>query len=161
MKWSRRERTTLAMMTYRSLMGAADMMYRQLDQVLGSLELTTGEYRVLEALFFGGPLSQTELSRVTFCPGSTISATVSMLEGNRLATRRADARNPNKNVVTITRGGKRVFARALPHTTKLVRGLMAALEKREQQALARMCDKLAAGDEAKLLRELLATLRGK
>jgi len=38
---------------------------------------------------------------------------------------------------------------------------MAALEKREQMALARLCEKLAVGDEARLLRELLATMRGK
>jgi DNA-binding MarR family transcriptional regulator len=159
MKWSRHQKTTLAMVTYRNLLCAADMMVRQLDQVLGSLKMTTGEYRALEALFFHGPMSQAELTRLTFTSGSSTSLAVSMLERDKLATRRADPSNVNKNVVTITREGKRTLARALPHTTKLVRALMAALDKREQMALARLCEKLAMGDEAALLRELLTTLR--
>jgi len=161
MRWSRHEKTTLAMVAYRDLMEAADMMFRQLDHVLTPLGLTTAQYRTLEALFFRGPMNQTELSRLTFSSGSTVSVTVSTLAKGRLVTRRPDAGNRNQNVVAITRDGKRVLARVLPHVTKLVRALMAALGKREQKALARMCQKLAAGDDVKTLRELLATMRGK
>lgn len=161
MKWSRRERTTLAMATYRNLLYASGMMVRELDQVLIPLGLTTGEYRALEALFFQGPMTQAELGRMTLSVGSSTSLTVAMLEREKLVTRRADPSNRTRNIVTLSREGKKVLAGALPHTTKLVRALMAALDKREQMALARLCEKLAAGDEVRALRELLTTMRGK
>jgi len=161
MRLSRIQRTTLAMDAYKSLVCAAECMVKSLDQQLIHEGLTTGQYRALEALLLHGPMSQAQLCQVIFSVSSSTSLTVSLLQRDGLVTSRADESHGRKTVVAITTAGKKVVGRVMPLQAHLVRALMAALEKREQEVLARLCEKLAGGDEAKLLRELLTTLRGK
>lgn len=156
---TRSVRTSLAMGAYRSLICAAEVMVATLEQQLAPLDVTMTQFRAMEALFFNGPMSQAKLCQFTMTGSSSTGLALRILQRQNLLTRRVDETHRKRHVVTITPRGKVAVARFIPHQTKLVRGLMAALDRREQAALTRLCNKLAEGDEASLLREILKTLR--
>jgi DNA-binding MarR family transcriptional regulator len=159
MRAGRGVRTSLAMGAYRSLVAAAEAIVGHLERQLAPIDATITQYRALEALFFHGPMSQSKLCQFTFTGSSSTGLALRALQRQNMLTRRVDENHRKRHVVTITPRGKIAVAKFAPFQTKLIRGLMAALDRREQATLTRLCNKLAAGDEDSLLRELVKTLR--
>lgn len=152
-------RTSLGMGAYRSLVCAAQVIVSTLERQLAPLNLTMTQWRAIEALFFNGPMSQAKLCQFTFTGSSSTGLALRGLQRQNLVTRRIDETHRKRHVISITPRGKIAVAKFIPFQTKLVRGLMAALDRREQAALTRLCNQLSDGDEASLLRELLKTMR--
>ena len=64
-------------------------------------------YRLLAALEEAGPASQAELGRSTGIDRSDVTAALTELEGQRLISRSVDPDNRRRNIVAITRAGRR------------------------------------------------------
>ena len=151
-------RTSLAMGAYRNLICAAEGIVKFMEIQLAPVELTVTQYRAMEALFLGGPMSQARLCQFTYTASSSTSLALRILERGNFVTRRVDETHRKRHVITITARGKVAMARLMPYQTRLIRSLMAVLDRREQAVLTRLCQKLIDGDEAKCLRELLKTM---
>jgi len=148
------EKTERELAAYKKLVRATESVVGLLDQQLCSFELTTGQFRALEALVYHGPMNQAALGDEIFCGSSSTSLVIRVLERCGLVTRRVDASNRRKKVVQITTEGKKLAVKILPMQAKLIRARMAVLGKREQEALARLCGKLEDDDPVKFVREL-------
>ena len=64
-------------------------------------------YRLLAALEEAGPASQADLGRSTGIDRSDVTAALTELEDQRLISRSVDAENRRRNIVSITRAGRR------------------------------------------------------
>jgi MarR family 2-MHQ and catechol resistance regulon transcriptional repressor len=115
---------------------------RQLD----SLGLTMSQYRVLEMLLRRGPMGQGTLGAEALAAGSNTTIVIHNLERRGLVVRRPDQNDTRKKVVHLTPEGKKLVAKVCPMHAKLVEAQMAALDSREQKALARLCRKLCDGN---------------
>lgn len=147
-------KTERALEAFKKMLHATESVVRLLDDQLCSFDLTTGQYRALEALLGRGPMSQVELGDAINAGSSSTSLVIKVMERCGLVARRVDASNRKKKVVQITAEGKKLAMKVMPTQARLIRARMAALTKREQQALARLCEKLDVGNPLKLIREL-------
>jgi len=147
-------KTERALEAFKKMLHATESVVRLLDDQLCSFDLTTGQFRALEALLRRGPMSQVELGDAIYAGSSSTSLVIKILERCGLVTRRVDASNRNKKVAQITAEGKKLAMKVVPMQARLIRAGMAVLTKREQVSLTRLCDKLDTGNPLKLIREL-------
>jgi MarR family transcriptional regulator, 2-MHQ and catechol-resistance regulon repressor len=143
-----------ALDAYAELMQATDRVNALLDRQFESFDLTTSQFRVLEAVKDNGPLSYTGIAEKLVCTGGNITHLAANLEQRGLALLKADTRDTRKKMVHLTPEGEKLMARIFPVRTKLVRAQMSALGNREQETLRRLCRKLGEGDVLKFVSEM-------
>jgi len=149
------ERTERALRAYLGLIRAADSVTGLIEMQLETRGLTLSQGRVLEALMEFGPMSQLKLARKILRSKSAIVFVVRELERRRLVKSRMNKRDRRTRVVGVTLKGHKLAAEVLPVHTRLIRAQMATLGGREQETLARLCEKLIAGDSAKFAGEFV------
>jgi len=149
------ERTERALRAYLGLIRAADSVTALIEMQLETRGLTLSQGRVLEALMEFGPMSQLKLARKILRSKSAIVFVVRELERRRLVKSRMNKRDRRTRVVGVTLKGHKLAAEVLPVHTRLIRAQMATLGGREQETLARLCEKLIAGDSAKFAGEFV------
>lgn len=154
------ERTERALRAYLGLIRAADSVTGLLEMQLEPLRLTLSQGRALEALAKFGPMSQLKLARKILRSKSAIVLVVRELERRRLVTSRMNKRDRRTRIVRVTLKGNKLAAELVPVQTRLIRAQMAALGGREQETLARLCEKLIAGDSAKFAGEFVRAEAG-
>jgi DNA-binding MarR family transcriptional regulator len=106
--------------------------------------LRSYHYRLLAALDEAGPSSQADLSRGTSVDRSDVVAVLGDLEQAELVQRTVDPANRRRNIVTLTRAGKRKLK---------------ALDRVVDQAQERVMEPLTPSEQARLLK-LLRRLDG-
>ena len=106
--------------------------------------LRSYHYRLLAALDEAGPSSQADLSRGTSVDRSDVVAVLGDLEQAELVQRTVDPANRRRNIVTLTRAGKRKLK---------------ALDRVVDQAQERVMEPLTPAEQARLLK-LLRRLDG-
>src|SRR5690349_10477372 len=100
--------------------------------------------RLLSSLADEGAASQVELSRRTGIDPSDVVAAVTALEARRFVTRRRDPRDARRNVVELTRAGRRDLARLDAVVADIQARFLAPLSETERRQLHRILGKLAA-----------------
>lgn len=153
---SQLERKARALATYASLARAVDSLDNLLDRQCENAGLSRSQFRVLEHLLLHGPTATGELAEKIMFGDSTISVVTRNLARAGLVTRRADESDGRKAIVDLTREGRELIQRILPHRAKILRAQMCVLGKREQENLERLCRKLADGDVVKFVQEITA-----
>ena len=143
-----------AMDAYSELIHATDRVNALLENQLQSFELTTSQFRVLEAVRDHGPMSYTGLGEKLLCTGGNITHLALNLEQRGLALLKADARDTRKKMVHLTPEGEKLLGKLFPLRAKLVRAQMSTLADREQETLRRLCRKLGEGDVLKFVSEM-------
>lgn len=138
-----------AMETFVELREALERMEALLNHQLDALGVTMNEIRILEALR-GGPASHAELSKTLVCSVGNARRVVKILERHGLAGRQRDTAG-RKSLARLTAAGAKKIAEVFPHHAKLVHAQMSAISTREQNTLRRICEKLSAGDAARLV----------
>lgn len=151
------ERSKRALRAYSGLIRAADSVTGLLEMQLEPMRLTLSQGRVLEALMRFGPMSQLKLARTILRSKSAVVLVVRELERRRLVKSRMDKRDRRTRTVRVTLTGNKLAADLVPVHTKLIRAQMAALGAREQETLARLCEKLIAGDSMKFAEEFVGS----
>ena len=149
------ERSERALRAYLGLIRAADSVTGLLEMQLEPMGLTLSQGRVLEALTKFGPMSHLSLARKILRSKSAAALVVKELERRRLVKSRTDKRDRRKQTARVTLAGNKLAAELVPVHTRLIRARMAALGGREQETLARLCEKLIAGDSAKFAEEFV------
>ena len=151
------ERSERALRAYSGLIRAADSVTGLLEMQLDPMGLTLSQGRVLEALMKFGPMSHLSLARKILRSKSAVALVVKELERRRLVKSRTDKRDRRKQTVRVTLAGNKLAAELVPVHTRLIRAQMATLGGREQETLARLCEKLIAGDSAKFAEEFVGS----
>ncbi len=153
------KKTHLALAAHTSMIQAKESMAAAQSHQLESFGLTVSQFRVMEALLCGGPMSQSELSVVLFWGQSNTHFLVSKLEGWGLVVRKPLERDKRVAEIHLTPEGQKLIAEAFPLHAMLVRAQMSALETREQETLCRLCRKLTQGDPGRFILELASSAR--
>ncbi len=148
------ERQARALGTYGELAAALASLNELLENQLRGLELTTGQFQVLEMLVRHGPMNQAELGAHTQRTDGDVHQVLRRLARRGLVARRTHDTDGRKRNVHLTPEGRRLITRVLPLREGVIRARMSALTKREQMHLARLCRKLAEGDAVKFVLQL-------
>jgi len=156
-------------------MDAADWLRGEMSDQLATFDLTMMQFRVMEALFRGGPQYQQLLSQRFDCSKQNIARVLKRLlkagavrsdrcrlpsrptEGAaREAWKRAGLRWQGRwiSLLTLTPKGKRFIARVIGKHKKVVKAWMRVLDAREQQTLGRLCRRLREGDVVKFVKDI-------
>lgn len=131
-----------ALNTYIKLQRAADAVLTRTNAHLGTYDLTTSQFGVLEALHHLGTLSQRDLAEKVLRSTGNISTLLKGLEARGLITRERDRADNRYMQVCITDTGRTLMARVLPtHIAGIVTDL-SILTPEEQDELGHLCRKL-------------------
>ncbi len=99
-------------------------------------------FRLLAALDQFGPTSQADLGRHTGIDRSDVVATLNDLVARGLAERRPDPTDGRRNVVTATRGGRRLLDRLDEKLDAVQSAVLEPLDARERETLVRLLTRL-------------------
>lgn len=157
MRLKKQGRTQRALDAYTRLVAAEERVTRLLQGLLDSFGLTMSRFRVLVALARNGPMVHgalvVEALRGSFGNGGLV---LKNLERDGLVKHGPHEKDRRKIVYQLTAQGRALVAEVFPEYAKGVRAHMAALLSREQELLARLCEKLQAGDLVRFYHELRA-----
>ncbi|HEX4001714.1 MAG TPA: MarR family transcriptional regulator [Candidatus Acidoferrales bacterium] len=168
------DKTERAFRAYVDLIDAGEWLKGELRVPLESVDLTMGEFRVLELLNREGAINLAELGRRRKAKPQNMQVLVDRLTGRGWLRRRRvrlapvgyrGSKVPRSRrdgprvgqwaiLVSLSKSGKNFMAHVLPRHSKLVKSLMRVLDAREQDSLSRICRKLVAGDVMKFVHEI-------
>jgi MarR family 2-MHQ and catechol resistance regulon transcriptional repressor len=137
-------REVAALDAYIKLMRAAESVTARAHVVLPR-DLTFSQFAALEALYHLGPLYQTELATKLLKTGGNLTLVVDNLERCGFVIRERKAEDRRYVRVALTPKGRKFIAAVFPRLAASITRELAALTRREQAALGRLCKKLGIG----------------
>lgn len=132
-----------ALDTYIVLARAFSTLNARVHEPLAEADLTIGQFGVLEALCFCGPMRQNELARKVLCSAGNLSIVLNNLERRELVRRAHDTRDGRCTVVHVTELGKGLIRRLFPEHARRMAAEFNVLSQAELEALREMCLRLA------------------
>jgi MarR family transcriptional regulator, 2-MHQ and catechol-resistance regulon repressor len=148
------KRTQRAVNAYRDLRRAVAKLTVLHDKQLRGFQLTATQYDLLEALLYAGPATLTEIAERILCTQSNATVVAGNCVKRGWIVLRTQANDRRKLRVHLTPEGRRLIATVFPLYAKMVRAQMCALNYSQQQALSRLCQKLAEGDAVRFVLEI-------
>jgi MarR family transcriptional regulator, 2-MHQ and catechol-resistance regulon repressor len=128
-----------AVNAYIKLQRAAVATMARAGRHLASVNLTKGQYGVLDALFYSGPLQLGQLAEKVLKSDGNMTTVVDNLERRGLVERERNREDRRVITVSLTEAGRQLISEVLPvHIATLVE-LMSILSPVEQEVLARLC----------------------
>lgn len=149
------EETQQALGTYMNLVWAAETLMTYLSGQLGTWELSMGQFRILEALLWLGPMSPATLAEKLPCGSSNVSVVARNLEKRGLVVCRSEHRDARRKTVRLTPEGRALISEVFPLHAKVVGAKLSVLNSNEKRMLQRVCRKLAQGDVLKFRRAMM------
>lgn len=117
---------------------ASTRIYRHLKD----RRITEGQFGVLDALYFLGPLSQRELAQKHLMSPGNMTMVVDHLEKRGLVSRERQTEDRRFFKVHLTDEGRQLFENILPRHVREIQDVMTTLSPAEQEELGRLCRKL-------------------
>ena len=128
-----------AVNAYIKLQRAADATMARATRHLASVNLTKGQYGVLDVLFHFGPLQLGQLAEKVLKSEGTMTTVVDNLERRGLVERERNRHDRRVVTVSLTEAGRQLISEVLPvHIAALVEA-MSILSPVEQEVLGRLC----------------------
>jgi MarR family transcriptional regulator, 2-MHQ and catechol-resistance regulon repressor len=146
--------TERALAAYASLVRAHDSLGLELGRQLQAYGLTVGQFRMLAELWHTGPATLATLSEKLLFSHTNGRVINRSLDQFGLVVRQAHETDKRKIMLHLTPRGEKLIAEVFPWHARLVRARMRALDRREQNALQRMCEKLEHGNLLKFFLDL-------
>lgn len=112
-----------------------------------SEETTSPQFAVLNALEEKPGMDQRTLSETVHLDRSTIGDLVARLAGRELVERVRDPVDGRRNVLRLTREGRRVHRKLVTRTARMNRVFLAPLDGAEQETLLRLIARVAGAAE--------------
>jgi DNA-binding MarR family transcriptional regulator len=170
-----KDRNARAFRVYLELLDTADWIRRELQGQLESFDLTIEEFRLLEMLHRGGPMTTVAICERRRCRRQTVFYMLDRLSDrgwvrcdmaefapadvrdSHLAKRLRGLprRGRRVGVVRLTAAGERFIGAVFPRHAKMVFALVKAINAREQETIRHVCQKLREGDPVKFLKEMM------
>lgn len=124
------------------------------DRQLADLDITSGEWSVLEQLARSpeeGPLTPSQLAEAANVAPSSMTHRLDRMAERGMVERSADPGNRVRVQVRLTDGGYRLYAQAIREANLVEADVLAGLTARQVQALGDLLEKVLAGlDDADL-----------
>lgn len=131
-----------ALDTYIALMRAAATITQRAHRHLARVDLTIGQFGVLEALTHIGPLRQHELARKVLCSAGNLSIVLNNLEKRGLVRREDDRHDGRCTLVHATDEARALIAEVFPQHADGLANEFAVLTSAEQDTLKSLCHRL-------------------
>lgn len=112
-----------------------------------SEETTSPQFAVLNALEEKPGMDQRTLSETVHLDRSTIADLVARLAGRELVERVRDPMDGRRNVLKLTKEGRRVHRKLVTRTARMNRVFLAPLDGDEQETLLRLIARVAGAAE--------------
>ena len=133
------DRSEQALDTYRELVRADLTVGTLMGRQLKNFGVGVGQFRILERLLHRGPTGQKELGEQLFAGDSNVSQILDRLEAGSWIVRRTKDGYKRQNMIDLTAQGRALIEMVFPRQVKLIRAQMAALSRREQDTLRKLC----------------------
>ncbi|NPU10617.1 homoprotocatechuate degradation operon regulator HpaR [Bradyrhizobium sp. 83012] len=125
-----------------ALLRAREAVMRQFRPSLRQHGLTEQQWRILRALAAVDAIEVTELARVAFLLGPSLSRILRDLEARGLIQREADARDLRRGVLSISTKGLKLIAQVAPNSEAIYASIARRFGARKLAALHKMLDEL-------------------
>jgi DNA-binding MarR family transcriptional regulator len=122
---------------FRHFMNVSRIFYKEADSYLEKLfGVSSGKFAVLMALYFNdGPVSSSNLARITVTRPNNITALVQRLKKQNLVTTDKEAADLRFVMVRLTPEGQALMDKAMPAARQFVMSTMAGFDEKEAVAL--------------------------
>lgn len=125
-----------------ALLRAREAVMRQFRPILRQHGLTEQQWRILRALAAVDAIEVTELARVAFLLGPSLSRILRDLETRGLIQREVNARDLRRGVLSISAKGLRLIALVAPNSEAVYASISERYGARKLAALHKMLDEL-------------------
>ena len=132
----------IALATYIRLLRAANAARTFASRQLEGTGLTLTQFAVLEALYYLGPLSLSDIAQKILTTGGNLTMVVGNLEKQGLAHRRKSPQDGRILIVSLTPKGKALIRRIFPAHAAAITEFMAALTLSQQKQFGDLCRQL-------------------
>jgi DNA-binding MarR family transcriptional regulator len=125
-----------------NLYRAALLFRRELIRALRDYDLTPEQWQTLASLWASGPMTPTEIGRVTLQDISSISRMLSRMEKRRWIERVADAEDGRSFRVAVTAEGSRLRTVLVPLLVDHFDGMLAEFDEPRQRRMLKLLKEL-------------------
>ena len=132
----------VALNTFIKLTRATDSVNSIITNLLKKEGLTDSQFRVMDALFHLGPLTQKSLGEKILKSGGNITMVIDNLEKRKLVKRKRGSKDRRFYIVELTKKGQAQTKGILPKIVKLISDSLNILSKADQKALQIMLKKI-------------------
>ncbi len=136
------EQEIRALNSYIKLTRATRTASTRIHGHLKDRRITEGQFGVLDALYFLGPLSQRDLAQKHLMSPGNMTMVVDHLEKRGLVSRERQTDDRRFVKVHLTEEGRQLFESILPRHVREIQDVMSTLSPAEQEELGRLCRKL-------------------
>ncbi|MBM4328375.1 MAG: MarR family transcriptional regulator [Deltaproteobacteria bacterium] len=136
------EQEIQALNCYIKLARATHTASMRIHRHLKERRITAGQFGVLDALYFLGPLSQRDLAQKHLMSPGNMTMVVDHLEKRGLVSRERQTHDRRFVKVHLTEEGRKLFESVLPRHIREIQSVMSVLSPTEQDELGRLCRKL-------------------
>jgi MarR family 2-MHQ and catechol resistance regulon transcriptional repressor len=133
------EVTRRALDTYIKLSRARKTVGSLSARMLAEYGLTESQFGALEALYYLGPMNQSDIGDKLLVTGGNMTMVVNNLEKRGLVQRERDAADRRQWRVSLTAEGHRLIADLFPKHAQNLVDLMSALTQDQQDQLGHLC----------------------
>lgn len=131
-----------ALKTYVVLMRAAGSLTDRVHAPLRAHKLTTGQFGVLEALYFAGSMRANELSGKVLLSSANVTLILDNLEKRGLVRRERESGDRRCITIHLTDSGAALIGEIFPEHAERISKAFAALSASERERLAGLLKKL-------------------
>ena len=128
--------------SWRSLMGAYQSIYRQLERALLTENCSIPRFQILFYLYFEGPTTGVELSRKLFVTRGNISTFLRRLQADGILKKPEEGAK-KRQLLQLTDHGKKTFEDLFPRHIDRVRSLMPPLDVKTLEKLRDTVDQIS------------------
>jgi MarR family 2-MHQ and catechol resistance regulon transcriptional repressor len=129
----------LVLKSFIKLVRAAESVTVRSHRHLYEVNLSFGQFAVLEAVYNLGPLCQKDLAQKILKTPRNITMIVDNLEKRGLVRRERDAGDRRFLNIHLTAQGKEIFRKVFPRHVKQLEQELTVLTKEELEELGRLC----------------------
>ncbi|MGD8306441.1 MAG: MarR family transcriptional regulator [Ignavibacteria bacterium] len=132
----------VALNTYIKLTRATDSVNSLINNLLKKEGLTDSQFRVMDALFHLGPLTQKSLGEKILKSGGNVNLVIDNLEKRKLVKRKRGSKDRRYYIVELTKKGQVQTKGILPKIVDLISDSLNILSKADQKTLQIMLKKI-------------------
>jgi len=136
-----------ALNSYIALLRCAETVLAATTRHLAGVNLTVGQFGVLETLYHLGPLCQRDIGKKLLRSGGNITTVVDNLVKRDLVERHPHPDDRRYWQVDLTEAGRALIAEVFPQHVAGVTARLAPLAAAEQDQLRSLCRKLGMAEE--------------
>lgn len=128
--------------SYIILSRTTESLSSKINRILKEAGFTESQFKVLDALYHLGPLTQKALGQKLQTSGGNITMVIDNLEKRGLVKRIRGTDDRRLFSINLSNNGKTEIENVLPKVVKMITGEMKVLTKKEHKKLQSMCKRI-------------------